>query len=194
MGGQGSGNRWRSGTKRTVDGSKRIDIRYMNKHGMLKSGHFDWFWTRNGERMGDVGISVVAGISITVTYRWNSSSNEEWKSMKQTVLLAHTSCALGGSRPWFICPYCQRRVAVIIVDGPHVACRHCLNLTYTVCNEDHIHRSWRRADKYKSKLGGEDVYLYMKPKGMHWKTWKRLRQQYFNADGQGWQLVAAKTA
>ena len=192
MGGMGSGNRWRNGTKDTLDASSRLDIRYLKKQGMLRGGNFSLSWNRNGTPAGNVNIRVVADASMTVIYKWRRNSSEEWQPKEQAVSLAHTACAYGGSRPWFVCPYCYRRVAVVVVDGAHVACRHCLKLTYASCNEDMIGRTWRKRDKYKAKLGGDDKGLYLKPKGMHQRTWERLRWQYHNAELQGWEWMDAR--
>jgi len=102
-----------------------------------------------------------------------------------------TACAFGGSRQWFVCPYCNRRVTVVVVDGAYVACRHCLKLTYASCNEDQIDRSWSKRDKYKAKLGG-DKGQYLKPKGMHQRTWQQLRHQYYEAEMQGWEWAESR--
>ena len=189
MGGSGSGNRWRYDTKGTVDASKRLDIRYLKQHGMLRSGLYNMSWSRRGEPSGSAAIRVVAGESMTVIFSWRRDSSEEWQPMEKIVRLAQTACAFGGSRSWFVCPYCSRRVALVILDAGHVACRHCLNLTYASCNEDAIDRSWRKRDKYKAKMGGDDKVLYLKPKGMHQRTWQRLRHQYYEAEMQGWEKM-----
>ena len=192
MGGSGSGNRWRYGKKGTVDASKRLDIRYLKQHDMLRSGTYNMSWNRGGEPSGSCAIRIVAGESMTVICRWRNGSNDEWQPMEKTISLAHTACALGGSRPWFVCPHCSRRVAVLILDAGYVACRHCLKLTYGSCNEDLIDRSWRRRDKYKARMGGDDINIYVKPKGMHQRTWERLRWQYQNAELQGWEWMESR--
>ena len=79
----------------------------------------------------------------------------------------------------------------MILDGGYVACRHCLKLTYASCNEDAIDGSWSRRDKYKAKLGGDEG-LYLKPKGMHHRTWQRLRHQYYEAEMEGWRWASVK--
>lgn len=84
-----------------------------------------------------------------------------------------------------------RRVAVVIMDCPLVACRNCLNLTYASRNEDLIDRTWRKRDKYKARVGGKD-HLYLKPKGIHRKTWERLRYKYYDAEMRGWQLAGRR--
>ena len=68
MGGMGSGNRWRYGTKDTLDASSRLDIRYLKKQGMLRGGNFSLSWNRNGTPSGNVNIRIVADESMTVIY------------------------------------------------------------------------------------------------------------------------------
>lgn len=188
MGGFGSGNKYRYGKKATLNAASRLDIRYLKQRGLLNSGSYNlsWTWSRNSEPAGNVNIRVVSDASMTVVYRWRSDSSKEWQPVEKRIDIAHTACAFGGSRPWFVCPYCSRRVAVVVVDGAHVACRHCLKLTYASCNEDRIDRSWSKRDKYKAKLGG-DTGLHLKPKGMHHRTWQRLRHRYYQAEMQGWE-------
>lgn len=192
MGGSGSGNRWRFEIKGTVEESKCLDIRYLKQHGMLQGGNHYMSWDRNGVPSGSCEIQIVTRESMTVVCRWRDSSREDWQRMEKTIILTHTACAFGGSRPWFTCPCCSRRVAVVILGDGFVACRHCLNLTYGSCNEDQIARSWRKRDKYKAKMGGDDKVLYLKPKGMHQRTWQQLRQRYYEAEMQGLEWMKAR--
>ncbi len=156
------------------------------------SGYYTLSWNRNGQPSGSASIRVVAGVSMTVICQWRSDSSEDLQSMERIVFIENTNCAYGGSRPWFVCPDCGRRVAIVMLQKPTVACRHCLKLTYASCNEDQIDRSWRRRDKIKAKLGGDDKGIYLKPKGMHQRTWQRLRWQHQNAELQGWEWMESR--
>jgi len=190
MGGRGSGRNWCC-TKATVDASKRLDARYLKKHGLLRTGSYDMSWTRNGEACGNAMMHIIAGKSMRVVCSWRRNSSEAWKPMERTVQIERTPCNFGGSRSWFICPCCHRRVAVVLLQDDTVACRHCLNLTYASCNEDKIDRSIRRKDKYAEKLGGA-MNVFGKPDRMHWKTWERLQQKYFEEERLAEMLIAAK--
>jgi hypothetical protein len=66
------------------------------------------------------------------------------------------------------------------------------HMTYSSCNEDRIYRNWRKRDKYKAKLGGDDHGFYLKPKGMRQRTWQRLRHRHYEAEKQGWEWVEAR--
>ena len=97
------------------------------------------------------------------------------------MLLGTTPCTLGGNRSWFNCPVCARRVAVIYGAGRLFACRCCKGLTYTSQAEDAGDRAARKADRIRKRLGWP-VGIFNpaggKSKGMHWRTYWRLRGEY----------------
>ncbi len=102
--------------------------------------------------------------------------------MDYTVELDWADCHLGGQRAWFRCPAkgCGRRVA-ILYGGAIFACRHCHRLAYESQREAGYDRMARRADKLRDKLGWEPGILNgdgIKPKGMHWRTFERLKVEH----------------
>jgi hypothetical protein len=62
----------------------------------------------------------------------------------------------------------------------------CCNLTYQSCNETAIDRGYRRADNLRRKIGGKagcfNSLPLFKPKGMHQKTWDRIRWEIMNIE------------
>jgi hypothetical protein len=71
--------------------------------------------------------------------------------------------------------------------GHLFACQHCLGLAYASQQEIPVRRAIRRAQKIKMKLGGSDDPLEplpQKPRGMHWRTYERLRAQADAADAE----------
>jgi hypothetical protein len=95
-----------------------------------------------------------------------------------------TNCALGGSRPWFVCSvysngrFCGRRVAILYAAGDLFACRLCYGLAYKSQSESPPYRDLSRAQKIRMRLGGSPSLLEPfpeKPRGMHWQTYDRLR-------------------
>ena len=87
-----------------------------------------------------------------------------------------TACHFGGYRPWFLCPKCGRRVA-ILYGGKHYYCRNCWNLAYPSENESKTSRLLRKANEIKRRLNCEPGIkneILFKPKGMHQKTFDRL--------------------
>jgi hypothetical protein len=114
---------------------------------------------------------------VILMYR-HRSGGEEWTSERYPVRIVRTSCHLGGSRPWFICPAlgCGRRVA-ILYGGTIFACRRCYRLAYPSQRESWDDRAARRAERIRARLGWVPGILNGgggKPKGMHWRTFERL--------------------
>ena len=154
MGGPGSGRwyRWQ-GTRTTLDDVYRLDVRWLHRHGYLDT----WVDGR-----------------LVVEYRCRRRGTDTWEDIRQVFTLDWTSCHYGGQRPWFRCPGCQRRVAVLCGYDRLFLCRHCYRLPYTSQYETRLDRLYRKMRKLQARIG--DQYA-RKPKGMHWRTWERLRQQ-----------------
>jgi hypothetical protein len=68
------------------------------------------------------------------------------------VPLTWTPCGWGGVRPWFLCPICRGRAAVLYCrEAP--ACRRCARLVYPSTREDPADRALRRANEVRARLG-----------------------------------------
>ena len=96
------------------------------------------------------------------------------------VVIEWTACHLGGSRPWFQCPDCRRRVAILYRSELGLRCRRCLNLAYESQRQDARGRAAQRASKIRELLGGAPGLLEpfpSKPARMHWRTYERLKQR-----------------
>lgn len=177
MGGIGSGRRYQGGKNTTKD-SRPLDIRKLNRSGLLQSGcSFGWQWTINDRPIGDIQIQVQVD-HVVLAYKYQQHRGAEWEDVRQPVYFDHTPCNLGGRRAWFLCPArgCGRRVAVLY-GGSIFACRHCHNLVYECQRETDDDRAARRADTIRRRLGWEPGILNgdgNKPKGMHWSTYQRL--------------------
>jgi len=189
MGGSGSGNRWQSG-KRTTCHMRVLDIRRLYRKKLLVPGRFfNWMWSRDGERIADINIAV-AEYHVTLSYRTRKDGGE-WEDRDYPVSLTWTACRFGGQRPWFLCPRCGRRVAVLY-GGATFACRHCHNLAYASQREDEMSRAMRRAQKIQNRLGWYDRHDGTKPKGMHWRTFERLAEAYKYYDMRSWLAMAQR--
>jgi hypothetical protein len=160
MGGVGSGNWYRFDKKTTTDECNSVDVRYLHREGLLKSGH--WFtlrWSRAGRETGSIRCTVSGNEKaekVIPTYRHRSGPSGEWKEVREPVPLSWTACNFGGERPWFNCPGagCGRRVAVLYGPGRYFLCRHCYDLRYESQREDKMRRALRRAQKIREGLGG----------------------------------------
>ncbi|MEH6814780.1 MAG: hypothetical protein V7677_19775, partial [Motiliproteus sp.] len=179
MGGMGSGNGYRWNTKTTLEQTRRIDIRFMKKQGLLvadRGGSLSW--SCNGEPDGNINYRCYEN-SLELNFK-SRSPGEEWESVKQTILFDRTPCNYGGERLWFRCPHCDRRVGILSGHGSLFLCRHCYQLPYGSQNEGRI----GRLISQKHKLG-ERIFEHYdhgdgwgKKKGMHWKTFNRLHARY----------------
>lgn len=97
------------------------------------------------------------------------------------VPLDWTPCTYGGSRPWWRCPCCLRRVAVLYVGRGALACRQCHRLAYRCQREADDDRALRRAAVLRHRLGWRPGIAHghgAKPKGMHWRTYWRMQAQH----------------
>lgn len=151
------------------------DVRYMNRRGFLLPGHSgELFWSSGGERAGSVNY-FVSFDRVHFKYRIRRN-NGPWTHVSADALLTSTPCHFGGQRPWWHCPRCHRRVALLYL-LESVACRRCFDLAYRSERESGIDRAVRRADKIRDRLRWEPGILNghgFKPKGMHWRTYERL--------------------
>ena len=64
--------------------------------------------------------------------------------------------------------------------GGRYACRRCLRLAYMSETEDLSGRLWRKQAKLENRLD-ED---WARPKGMHTRTWERLKGQLCDIESQ----------
>ncbi|MGD9659774.1 MAG: hypothetical protein AB7U63_00735 [Porticoccaceae bacterium] len=180
MGGYGSGRRWHAGAKNTTENFRSIDIRRLYRDGLLDSGtSFCWSWYRGEEKVASMWIRVKAD-RLVFDYLVQRRGEETWNPKNYEVCLDWTECHLGGQRPWFRCPAlgCGRRVA-ILYSGDIYSCRHCHLLVYESQREKSHDRLARKANRIRAKLDWprgilNDVPIWSKPKGMHWKTFQRL--------------------
>jgi hypothetical protein len=191
MGGVGSGNWYRFDKKTTTDECQRVDVRYLHREGLLKSG--SWFslrWSRANRETGSIRGVVIGHEKpekVILTYRHRSGPSGEWKEVREPIELAWTTCHFGGERPWFVCPGagCGRRAAVLYGPGRYFLCRHCYDLRYESQREEKMRRALRRAQKIREGLGGSANMMEPfpeKPKGMHWKTYERLWWEHHEAE------------
>lgn len=183
MGGYGSGKRWYYESKSTTNDYSCIDIRrWKRKELLIPNNSFNLInWK-------DV-ISLQADISPDLNYSiikyCSKKEGSNSTNLDYFIRIFWMECHFGGKRPWFICPLkkCGKRVA-ILYGGPIFACRHCFNLAYCSQRETIYERAIRRMQKIKARLQWDTGVFAPeqgKPKGMHWRTFKRLckRQQIY---------------
>lgn len=177
MGGRGSGRRTSYGGKPETNDSMPLDIRKITRKGLLSVGNrFSWQWLVNDQPVAGISIRVDFQ-SMLLSYQMKSTG----EVVAQRVRTQTTPCHLGGERHWFTCPRCNKRVAVLYAPGRYFACRQCGGLTYATQKENMSDRASTKANKLRTRLGWELGILNgegVKPKGMHWKTYNRLKSQH----------------
>ena len=175
MGGYGSG---RSGGSLKAGETKSVDIRYLRSNGYLKLGNrIRLTWSVGDEERGHIWITPYEN-KIVLDYKVRSYGEQEWTTVLEDVFFTWTPCNFGGQRAWLSCPGCNRRVAVIYAGGKRFLCRHCYGISYASQCETDMDRQLRKSQKIRRKLCvGESVLdpVIFKPKGMHQKTFDRLR-------------------
>ncbi|PSH03526.1 MAG: hypothetical protein CXZ00_11970 [Acidobacteria bacterium] len=193
MGGWGSGRS--SGSKDTTSDYRRLDVRQWQRGGYLAPGRVvTWQWTRNGEKVGEIGVRAESD-RVILSYRHCSMGSKNWERLEYPVAIDWTPCHYGGRRAWFRCPGqgCGRRVAILYI-GKYALCRHCRQLAYECQREPPHYRALNRAQAIRMKLGGSgsmvDPYPW-KPKGMHWRTYHRYKRKSAAIEGRLWALEAA---
>ncbi len=183
MGGMGSGRHWYYGAKDTTSDYRSIDVRRWHRDGLLTPHQsFGRRWSRDGETLASIRVRTESD-RVILTYR-HRSGGDDWKDESYPVRLDWTVCTYGGSRPWFLCPAtgCGRRVAKLYLGGSGVfACRHCYRLAYDCQRETDDDRAVRRAETIRLRLGWEPGIVNFpggRPKGMHRRTFERLKAHH----------------
>jgi hypothetical protein len=175
------------GGRTICEDCRSIDVRRWQREGRLRAGQiFSSSWQCNGEPVGSISVRTEADAAVLM-FRAKNRQDSDWKSVEQRVEIAWTECHLGGRRPWFVCPvytggrYCGRRVALLYAAAELFACRSCYGLAYASQQEALGYRGLGKARKIRMRLGGGANVLEAfpdKPKGMHWRTYDRMRRAY----------------
>ena len=112
MGGPGSGDWLRWNSKTTTESQHRIDIRWLRKQRYLQPGISGTLsWSCRGLASGSIDFRVETE-RLILNYR-NRQNGGEWENIADEIIVTWTPCNYGGNRRWFLCPGCNRRVAVI---------------------------------------------------------------------------------
>ena len=184
MGGSGSGRMLRWGTKSKTESQHRIDIRWLKKQKYLNPGVAGLMsWSNRGEKTGSINFHMEE-LKMILNYR-HKPRGGEWEDVEQAISFDRTPCNYGGYRKWFLCPRCNKRVAILYGAGKYFFCRHCYQLTYNSCNEFPLQRILDKSYKIKKRLGGEPGLSSLvpdRPKGMHHKTYNRMKAEIYQLE------------
>jgi hypothetical protein len=143
---------------------------------------FVWQWKNDeGEQVASVSCSVnQEGDGLNISYSWSSYHQPENQPANIHIRLRTTPCNYGGVRWWFACPSCNRRAAILYITGGRLCCIKCGRFSYASQRGDVMDRAWIKQRKLESRL----IDGCHKPKGMHWKTYERLRDEIIECEEQ----------
>jgi len=152
-----------------------IDLAWLRRKKLLRPGLcVDLNWKVRGEPSGMITLTVAAK-GVLLRYR-TRTKGEEWRNIEEPIAFCWTGTAYKGRRAWFQCPGCGRRCR-ILYGGSLFRCRRCHGLKFESQYESAYSRGTSRACALRRRLGhtGDlDEPFPAKPKGMHWKTYRRL--------------------
>ncbi|UTW07872.1 hypothetical protein [Pseudomonas benzenivorans] len=184
--------------KNTLEHHRHLDVRRLYKAGALQPGYSgSWAWWRDGDRTASIGMTMPNASTLRLYY--HLSRDDKPEMLDYPVPITWTPCQLGGHRPWFLCPCCGRRVAVLYLRR-YFACRHCLRLNYASQQASKrdlaLDLSWKLRHALGCELGLMDLpaECIPRPKGMHLRTFARklARLQQVDARAQeSWQQQIA---
>jgi hypothetical protein len=186
MGGSGSGRWGWHFKKTTIEQCATIDASRWTKAGILHEGG-----TRSGwESFVHYHVNITDVMHPYANLRYDLRSGAR---LDYPVALQTTQPHYGGLKWWFTCPLvrngqpCNRRVQKLFLPprDSHFGCRHCYNFSYASRSHGALDRSRERARGIRLRVGGSASFFDPfppKPKGMWWKTYERLEDEYAHAD------------
>ena len=178
-----------STVKNTTSKCPSLDVRRLEREGRLRPGlSLPYKLGRYGRTVAAIDLEAPdSGFGIVVSYEHVKPGPERLSERFCTpIQVEWAPCNYGGVRAWFRCPEegCGRRVAILYA-SPHFACRVCHRLAYYSQRCPSHYRALSRAPKIRERLGGTgNMYepFPTRPKGMHRRTYRRLIQEYREAD------------
>jgi len=144
MGGWGSGDWPRYGTKATVESCFALVVNRLARDGIFRpclTGSIIWHDPRTGEQSAAVSFTTLPaerdGLYLALSY------TVDGVAVEMAIRLEHTVPHFGGRRWWARCPLvvdgvaCRRRVAKLHLRGQYFGCRHCHGLAYWSAQKAH---------------------------------------------------------
>lgn len=160
-----------------TDDLPSIDIRRWKRSGLFTpGGHFITTADTN-DPFTPVDVKVDKDLAgVMISYRTIGH-----QVIRQRVKVSWTPLGpYGAQRPFFRCPDCGERVAILYIHE-RIVCRKCHGLIWLVENENPMLRAERGLAKVRRQLGlgpGFDIPLGSRPKGMRQSTYLRLLKMH----------------
>ncbi len=171
MGGYGSGRRSRSASK--TDEFHQLDLKSFKPVWFENGRAGTLTWSRGGHKTG--AISYECGHDfLKLSYSVGPEGNRH--TIEESFRLSFSSQPFGGVRRWILCK-CGKRCRVLL-GGQYFRCRICHGATYESQYERFRIPGMVQCETVRQKLGIQSGFAYgfgPKPKGMHWKTYRRYQ-------------------
>ena len=190
MGGYGSGNWYRWRARPVIEDGLTLDLPRMLRTGSLVPGvhlrgRLHWTRRSDGSEVASLGYEADLRHADDAWMQLHYRHNDEPRDYR--IWLETTRPNFGGIRWWFTCPLTARRVSMLHLPSgaPKFGCRQAYGLAYRSQNEDRSDRLASRAHKLRERIGGEPGFsqpMPPKPKGMHWKTFHRIREEIWDLE------------
>ena len=147
----------------TTDDYLHIDINFLKREGLLTdTSWFSWQWKKRGKLVDSINV-IVKDDRIIID--------------GQEIFIELWPCPLGGKRPFFYCPSCNKRCCKLYKANTSFSCKTCLNLVFKVWHERPKRRALRGAEKVFSKVNFDFSRKGDKPKWQRWPTFERLEAE-----------------
>ena len=177
MGGYGSGG---GRMASQMDAFFKLDMKDFEPAWFERGWHGRVTWSRGGRETGSICYRI-SNNYIELNYLHGQAPQQE--KVCEQVHLSFTEQPFGGRRRWFICNSCGGRCRVLI-GGKYFRCRKCYRATYPSQYERIRVRGLAKAERARERVGadpGIGNHWPRKPKGMHWRTYRRLEAQNYDA-------------
>lgn len=194
MGGWGSGRPEKWDRRPTTQRAHAEDVLDWHRGGKLTAGRV----IESGHLLGDLLAGPTLRIEVVQEYDPERPDflmiyypRHAPGGRPEEVALEWAACPYGGERPWLRCPGCERRSRKLYLDFgdlcPRMRCRRCLGLAYESQRQDFARRVAERAKRGRQAVGGWLASGLLtpfpdRPKGMHWRTYRRLAEDAMQAE------------
>jgi hypothetical protein len=157
---------------------RSVDLAWLRRKKCLQPGNSGRItWSRGGSVTAWISYRIeTSGLRLIYRTRRNG---EEWRDIEELFPFLYTTTNFSGHRRWLQCLSCDHRCR-ILYGGTYFRCRRCHHLKYEAQYEPAWLRGVSRAQKIRERYGGSgslDEPFPEKPKGMHWRTYRRLAAQ-----------------
>lgn len=172
----GSGRSYR--TRPMTNELPALDIASFNTRSAEHQRAKVLIWQQNGRVVG-TATYVLSGENLRLAFK-----SHDGRSTSADIQLTNTSPHFGGVRRWFVCPDCARRNRILYFEI-YFRCRKCVSAVYP-SQYDYLRLAGeakaKRARDLVAAHPGFNGFLATKPKGMHWRTYRKLEREIYEAD------------